>query len=1051
MVERVSKIGSEGSAAPPRGPPFKDVQSFVKINLSTDNLKQALNLSALLQKSQADAQKLAKAEIAEAIASRGEVEKEREEDPVAALHKKPDKKSESKKSAREQKLESSSLYAIEAIASEEGIGDAKDSGTDESHGLGSSDAPPTNDPNALPPGLAQAYAEQMQDMQQFFNWILQGGNPQYAQLIQGYESALAKMSHPPTLADATQLNSMMQTMQTMAVTLPSNLLVAYFQLVNVLYGHMQQLAQSDINTLTPEIAELKNEIPILEELSNLLQQGTQAAYTLTNGIPTVATLEWMGQNIISLENLLQEVPPNSPLIATIQNVLSIWGSLTSKNPLFPPGMILGYSLFMTAMQKYASGSDRTQADISQVWNYFNAFNPLGIPGLESALTYIHIQFPSPAMVPTDWSYTSDGHVLINNNNFNKLMMEGMSTALGNCKSIYTSFEEAVTANQNQLSADNAELLILENLLNFASSALSFIDQMLQFAQGELPPPPSGSGNYVQSALLPLIQKELEGFLMLIHILEEYLPGAAFNKFISQVNAISSHLPNITMDDLNELNGLLGQLNTYAQQLPYKSYQATYWGAELDLFTTLSQIGSATQDDNSLIFNALSDMMAILKRMESGSFTMDDLQHLIDDIGTLMKNGQVLSYGDNNLISGFLDSLYNVMGSNFGNATGTNANLYNVIVLSMQYAMLQDYTKEYGSQATESGFQSYVDQFVSQLPSSGSPALTQLEVSLENVGDCIGPNALFQIGTVGPNGVLTLNSSALSDLSTAFLQGGLHPIGGVPGGWVMLMNILANVIDGYDPSKNGLTVFDAILSQISVAIDVCWAMLWKVDSLADLFRRVMLGKFMPEQEAMLIRYSNVLKFSDDAGQMLQDLLKVLAALANAKSDFAGVPTNPTDTAKMQQAIQTDEQAITAAIAMIQADLALMGRADFGSDPEVLADQAKLIQQLKDLEGNLQTAQGQLAKVAADLQNGSPTLAIDLNLLLNGDATLESPGGLTNIMDTALGDSQDYGNMSLTEEYTMQMLMSSVQQEWEIVSTCLDSLHDSYMTFAKAIYQ
>jgi|GEM_PF-3610300 len=1051
MVERISSIGSERGLGPLRGPPFKDVQSFVKINLSIDDLKQALHLTGILQKSQGDAQKLAKGEIAEAIASRSEVEKESEEDPVAALHKKPEKKSDPKKSAREQKLEAASLYAIEAIESEEGIGDAKDGGTEESHGLGSSDAPPTNDPNALPPGLAQAYGEQMQDMQQFFDWILQGGNPQYAQLIQGYESALAKMSHPPTVADATQLNTMMQTMETMALTLPSNLCVAYFQLVNVLYGHMQQLAQSDINTLTPEIAQLKNDIPILQEIASLLVGGVLAAYDLISGIPTAATLEAMGLNIINLENLLDQLPSNSPFISTIQNILSLWGSLTSSNPLFPPGMILGYSLFMAAMQKYASGPDGTEADISQVWNYFNAFNTLGIPGLANALTYIAFQFPSPSMDPTDWSYTSDGHVIVNNNNFNKLLSEGMQRALGNMNSIFQALEAAESGIKDQIATDNTEIPFLENLLNFASSALSFINQMLQAAQGELPPPPSGGGNYVQSALLPLIQKELEGFLMLIHILEEYLPGAAFNKFISQVNSISSHLPNITMDDLNQLNGLLGQLNTCAEQLPYKSYQATYWGAELDLFTTLSQIGSATQDDNSLIFNALSDMMAILKRMESGNFSMDDLQHLIDDIGTLMKNGQVLSYGDNNLISGFLDSLCNVMGSNFGNATGTNANLYNVIVLSMQYSMLQDYTKEYGSQATESGFQSYVDEFVSQLPSSGNPALTQLEVSLENVGDCIGPNALFQMGTVGSDGVLTLNNSALSDLSNAFLQGGLHPIGGVPGGWVTLMNILANVIDGYDPSKNGLAVFDAILSQISVAIDVCWAMLWKVDSLADLFRRVMLGKFMPEQEAMLIRYSNVLKFSDDAGQMLQDLLKVLAALANAKSDFAGVPTNPTDTAKMQQAIQTDEQAISAAISMIQADLALMGRADFGSDPEILADQAKLIQQLKDLEGNLQTAQGQLAKVASDLQSGSPMLAVDLNLLLNGDGTVQPPGGLTNIMDTALGDSQDYGNMSLTEEYTMQMLMSSVQQEWEIVSTCLESLHDSYMTFAKAIYQ
>ncbi|MCH9703985.1 MAG: hypothetical protein K0U13_04265, partial [Chlamydiae bacterium] len=654
MVENIQPTQGPQMPQEPKKPIYSDVYTVQKTESDLDTLKLTLKTAKKIEK-----------EEARSSVAQEDVEKSHEEEGVA-LHKKEKKKKKEVKSARQKKMEHlSSIRAVKEV----------DTKTDKQEG---EESPLQDyDPNQLPPGLQKAYEQQMGSMQKFFQMLLQSGDPKIIALVQSWQKELANMHTPPTAADATQLNMMMQLMQNLISKLPPNVQSEFYQIEVQMYNQMKNDANSDIKNLTPQLAKLRDLINMEQKLVPILQQGAQAAEALAGGDPNYNDFLAMGSNILALEEMLESLPPNSPMRSEIQKALQAWGSITSSNPNFPPGMILGYSIFLAAMQQFASKGG-TKKDLQQVWDRFSNFDTMGIPGLKQAIDFIQNKFPSPSMTPTDWSFSSDGHIIMNYEAFNQLISGGMAKALNNIGSVAKALEDEAAAASSQLSNDQTEQQQTQNLYNEASHDLGIFLQLLQKAEGHVKPAGPPGGNYVQKALDPLIRKEIEGYRMLIKILEQYLPGQDFSNIERLLDSVASHLPNVSEGDLKSLNGILGQLNKAAQGIPCKSFKASYWGAELDLFNTLSEIGSATTDNSGIIYQTIQDIENIMKRMEGGSFTAADMSQLVTDIETLMKNGQVLSYGDSNAISNFLESLSNVMGAGFGSATGSEANLYNVI-------------------------------------------------------------------------------------------------------------------------------------------------------------------------------------------------------------------------------------------------------------------------------------------------------------------------------------------------------------------------------------
>ena len=132
---------------------------------------------------------------------------------------------------------------------------------------------------------------------------------------------------------------------------------------------------------------------------------------------------------------------------------------------------------------------------------------------------------------------------------------------------------------------------------------------------------------------------------------------------------------------------------------------------------------------------------------------------------------------------------------------------------------------------------------------------------------------------------------------------------------------------------------------------------------------------------------------------------------------------------------------------------------------MAEKKQLIQQLQGYISNMAKAVSQVSQVLQDLANVKITaegtnsfkvsglsgnIGVAEHNAVYGDAE-SPPGGLSKIMSTIRGDMQDYTNTNTTQQYNMELIMTSVQQMYSLTTTCITTLNQSYMSFARAIYK
>ncbi|MBI3900790.1 MAG: hypothetical protein HY324_01405, partial [Chlamydiia bacterium] len=79
-----------------------------------------------------------------------------------------------------------------------------------------------------------------------------------------------------------------------------------------------------------------------------------------------------------------------------------------------------------------------------------------------------------------------------------------------------------------------------------------------------------------------------------------------------------------------------------------------------------------------------------------------------------------------------------------------------------------------------------------------------------------------------------------------------------------------------------------------------------------------------------------------------------------------------------------------------------------------------------------------------------LAQDENYVINGQPGQLYPGGMVNCQAEAQSFQQNCSDQSQTQQMSLQMVMTEVQQEWTVVSTAIQILNQCYMTPASAIY-
>lgn len=605
---------------------------------------------------------------------------------------------------------------------------------------------------------------------------------------------------------------------------------------------------------------------------------------------------------------------------------------------------------------------------------------------------------------------------------------------------------------------------------------------LQFAEEKINNLPN-AGNYIQKAVLPMIDTEIEKLRELILFLIRYASPqfrGQLHGYQKQLQKIANSFPDISKDDLNSLTNILGGMNQIADSLPAKSYKATFWNTESDLYNTLAKIGNATSDNNLIIFQAMQDMQGIVKRWQGGMFSPQDFQKLTSDIQELMSNGQVLSYGDSSILQAFLENTGLITGSSFTHPPSP-ASLQDAVIVALQYSVVQQYISYSGANASLAGLQAFVNGYVNNLPPTSNAALQGMENRLKDITplitDSSNPHPSFSLATLS-KGKMTLNPTALHDLSNNFMTDGLKPPGG---NWDGLLEALEGASANFDPTKNGMDSIQNMVQGFEIAAGIAEAKADGVDSLADLFARNIINRYMPEQQGIITNLALVIKFNNLGQSTDQTILNIIKDFSGASGNYlfgsllgnqnpdgsyAGSATTAKDVLKKEQAaVTSDTAAINKALTQISQDIAsLTLNHDYDGDPILSAEKNRLIGQLKSYQASLQTALSQVTQVGKDLAKVrisgddnafrvsglSGHITSDEDYLINGNGSLDPPGGLGKITTDITGDMRDYGNTNTVQSYNMELVLTKVQQEWSLTSTCIATLNHSYMSFAKGIH-
>lgn len=938
----------------------------------------------------------------------------------------------------------------------------------------------------LPPSLQQAYELMMKDMKQFLQMLLKY-DPKDKSLIMMYAGMISQMSVPPTSADASQLNLIMQMFQQYALKLPLKMRDKFYTLEESMYETMLKDVNGKVKSTNAQIQKLKEDLETAEPLAKLLKQGADAAAAIEAGESgqhdDYNPYLDMGQSILGLLAMLKKLPKNSPYAKQIKKTLNAWGMMKSKDPNNPIGKIFGYSLFLAAMTDYANGDDGTEKDIGSVWQELNSLNTEGEPYLQQAKEWIKDNIPESLIKnPTDWKYVN-GKVVMTYTNFTKELAGGLGNAATNMSAVEQALDAVSNAVNDQVNDEESEISALEEMINNLNPYIKAFNDGLSFAIQQLSKDPT-TNHFLSKALQPMVWQAVQKMIELAEYLIKW-GGPAVAKqaqgILNQLQGVANRFPDLGENDLDSLTKIFGQMNSLVGDVklsdgtPNKTVQASYWRTALGIYKDLGNIGEATHNNDLIIFQKLQDLQGILKRWAAGGkLSQNDLAKFIDDIQALMENGTVLGYGDSINLESFLMEIGGISGSSI--YPGGPNDITSLIVLATQYQIITAYVSMYGQDASMKGLQQFTNEYIKEhFPKSSSSELNNILNRVRNISSVVqspGHHVPFALAILNKSGKMKIEAEALGDAEQNFLSGGTINILG--GNWDTILNFLSAATNSFDPQKNGMTTFNQILREIEAEEKYVLKQLEAVESLADEFVRDVVNQYMPEQQALLADLAIVLHFNIDAAGKDQTLLKIIQDFGSAAGTYCFGNLNgstPAKTAekilkKEQDAAKNDINNLNKAIQDIDAFITnLELDHEYDGNPSLMEEKGTLIQQLEGYKDDMQTALIQVSKVAKDLDgvtitgddkgfvanNVPSSLREDEDHVINGDATLQPPGGLSKIYSTIKGDLNDYTSVQVEQEYNVQLIETRVTQMYQLVATCLKTISDSYMQFARGIYK
>lgn len=957
------------------------------------------------------------------------------------------------------------------------------------------------DDTQFPPNLQPDLARMLSDLSSFLQTLKKSGKKEWAPLIADYETELKSIKKPVTVGGFGQLSDLMESINGLASELPRTAKDQIFVKAKQLFADIEVSASACSNQLANELQSLMGQNAPEYAFAILLQQAVDGAQAWQRKPLPLSAIMGAGNSILNLMQLEGQLPSNSPLVPQIQSAIKVWEAA------FPSPEMLGHALWAALVHGYANqGTDGTVKGFSRVEQEVESLNGGSDQTLNAAVSWIkktypptwpgyHEKQPKP---PSDIEF-SNGMIVTTCNQLEQ-EMGNASFHLPNVLALQNVLNDlSAKIGENNLQKAQG----LEDGIQNSNGVSNYSARQQNNAANSLGKNPPQKGSYLQKALTPMVQAEIQTLESLINFLKKWGPAKDRGKLKQlqhELDEIKRNFPAMGQKAMQQLSDMLGQLNTLSGDLPAQSYRSTYWRTVSNMFDQLSQIAQATTDNNSNVYKSLGTLYNVLALWESGKASPSDLALISSSIETLMENGTVFSYGDSSQVESFLKALQQIKGGSLSPGSPSST-LGEEITLEIQHDLLQQYLNDPSSSSkTPDGFRDFIQNYISQnFPHTDSAALRQMEQNLLNVNDCIAsptnPNPLFALGTYDPStGMITMSSTnTIDQLEQNFFQGGIQP---PPGGWAALISDLQSSENQYDPSKNGIKQISQMIQSLKQMAEVTSKKRDSNESLADLFREAILDHYMPAQEAELAEIALELDFNNLGAKDTNDLLNDLSDFAQAdnnydfssllhggtKGQYPGTADNANAVLQNEKnACANDINAIKKAVGDIDQQIKdLENNHKYDDNPKLAAAKQKLIGQLQGYKDQLVGPDGKsgallqvthlqdvLSHVTITSGGSGDTFTVTVSspysvkdiqtaedLVINGDGNAKPPavkGGLSAINSLIKGDQQDYSNQSQTQQMTLQLNMTEIQQEWTIVATVMTSLNQSYMTIAQGIYK
>jgi|GEM_PF-6165406 len=260
-----------------------------------------------------------------------------------------------------------------------------------------------------------------------------------------------------------------------------------------------------------------------------------------------------------------------------------------------------------------------------------------------------------------------------------------------------------------------------------------------------------------------------------------------------------------------------------------------------------------------------------------------------------------------------------------------------------------------------------------------------------------------------------------------------------------------------------------------------------ESLAQMFIDEILGRYMPQEEAELTMIALMLEFQNFGASSMNDLLNLIQNFGTALNDFnlssmlgtpttAGGNTYPNGQSiydqwkKEEDSVTRDTSELNSLNSKINDQLQDIDQklnANPPPSPDVKAGLEQMKSQLQGEQSSISGALQNLSTLGAKLSSmnvtvnadgtatvtglgGTPSLSQLEGNVVNGDPTTGA-GGLVSIYNDIKGFQQDYSNQSQSQQMSLQLTMTEMQQAWTVVSTCLTTLNQAMQSLAQSIYK